>query len=74
MTTAKLTALGDGLGFVLPPELLAEINGVEGEEFAIIKTANGLIVQRADAEIAKQIEAASRVIDEDREVLRKLAE
>lgn len=74
MSTAKLTAVGDGLGFILPAEEVQRLQGAEGDEFRLIPTPKGISLQRVDANTAKQIDIASQVMEERRDALRRLAE
>ncbi|MEM8865940.1 MAG: AbrB/MazE/SpoVT family DNA-binding domain-containing protein [Planctomycetota bacterium] len=74
MTTLRVTTVGDGLGVVLPPEVLDRLQVVDGAEVKLFETPNGIILQRLDAEGSAQVELAARVMQEDQTVLRKLAE
>ncbi|MEM6799083.1 MAG: AbrB/MazE/SpoVT family DNA-binding domain-containing protein [Planctomycetota bacterium] len=74
MTKLKFTAVGDGLGLVFPPEVLSHLQASDGDEIRLVQTPNGAILQKVDAETAKQIEIASDVMDRRRDALRRLAE
>jgi len=74
MTTLKFTAIGDGLGLVFPAEVLERMQAAAGDEIKLIETPNGAILQRVDAETARQLEIADDVMDRRRDALRRLAE
>ncbi|TWT37257.1 hypothetical protein KOR34_22040 [Posidoniimonas corsicana] len=74
MTTLRFTTIGDGLGLVLPPEVLERLQAFDGAEVQLIDTPNGALIQRVDADTAEQIEVAKEVMERRRDALRRLAE
>ncbi|MEM1304792.1 MAG: hypothetical protein AAGG46_07835 [Planctomycetota bacterium] len=74
MTTLKFTALGETLGLILPPEVVEHFDAVDGDEIKLIQTPGGAILQKVDAETARQLEVAARVMDHRQDALRRLAE
>lgn len=73
MTTLKLTTIGNSTGVVLPKEILQRLRVDRGDTLYVIETPHGIELTPYDPEFARQMEAAERVMREDRDVLRKLA-
>ena len=74
MTTLKLTTVGNSTGVVLPKEILQRLRVDRGDMLFVLETPNGIELTPYNPELAAQMEAAERVMREDRDVLRKLAE
>jgi len=74
MTTLKLTTVGNSTGVVLPKEILQRLRVDRGDTLYVLETPNGIELTPYSPELAAQMEAAERVMREDRDVLRKLAE
>lgn len=73
-TTLKLTQIGNSTGVVLPKELLEKLRVGRGDVLSVIETPNGIELTAYDPDFARQMELAERVMREDRDVLRLLAE
>ncbi len=73
-TTLKITTVGNSAGVVLPKELLETLRVGKGDTLYALETPNGIELTPYDPDFAAQIEIAQRVMREDRDVLRKLAE
>lgn len=74
MTTLKLTTVGNSTGVVLPKEILQRLRVEKGDTLYVIETPNGIELSPYNPDFAAQMEVAERVMREDRDVLRKLAE
>lgn len=74
MATVKITTVGNSAGIVLPREILDRLRVGKGDVLYVLETPNGIELTPYNAEFAAQLEAAERVMREDRDVLRKLAE
>jgi len=59
---------------VLPKEILHRLRVDRGDTLYVIETPNGIELTPYDPEFARQMDVAERVMREDRDVLRKLAE
>lgn len=70
----KITAIGNSAGVILPRELLARLRLEKGDELYALETPDGIRLTAFDPELASQMEVAERIMREDRNVLRKLAE
>jgi len=71
--TLKVRKIGNSLGVVLPKDVLAKLNVGEGDELTVSETQSGVALQRHDAELQEQIEAARRAMKRYRNALRELA-
>lgn len=73
-TTLKLTTVGNSTGVILPKEILEKLRAKKGDSILVFETKNGIELSTYDPVVAKQMEIAERVMREDRDVLRKLAQ
>lgn len=74
MITLKLTTVGNSVGVVLPKEFLARLRVDKGDIIYATETADGFIVKNYDEDFVKDMEMAERLIHENRNVLKKLAD
>lgn len=71
--TLKVRKIGNSLGVVLPKDVLAKLKVEEGAELTVTEMPDGVALQRSDAELQEQIEAARRGMKRYRNALRELA-
>lgn len=74
MSTLKITTVGNSAGVVLPKEILQRLRVDKGDTLYVIETPSGIELTPYNPEFAHQMEVAERVMREDRDVLKKLAE
>jgi putative addiction module antidote len=74
MTTLKVTTVGNSSGVIFPREILERLRVSRGDKLYVLETPRGIELSRYDPEFAAQMEEAERVMRDDRDVLRKLAE
>ena len=74
MRELKVTAIGNSAGIILPKELLEFLRVGKGDVLYVHETKNGIELSRYDSEFAAQMALAKKVMREDRDVLRVLAE
>lgn len=74
MAVLKVTTVGNSVGVILPKELLERLRVGKGDSLYVIETKQGIELTPYNPEFARQMEAAERVMREDRDALRKLAE
>lgn len=74
MSVLKITYIGDFVGVILPDEILERLRVKRGDTLYAVETKNGIELTANDPAIAQQMEIAERVMREDHEALRKLAE
>lgn len=73
-TKLKITTVGNSAGIVLPKEILERLRVAKGDSLYATETPDGVELRPFDEEFAEQIAIAERVMREDRDVLRRLAE
>lgn len=73
MIALKVTTIGNSSGVILPREVLAKLKVRKGDNVYLIETPEGFRITPYDEEFAQQMEAAERIMGEDRDVLRALA-
>jgi putative addiction module antidote len=73
MTTLKVTTIGNSTGVILPKEVLERLRVEKGDSLHVLETPRGIELTPYDPEFAAQMEAAERVMREDRDALRELA-
>ncbi len=74
MHKLKRIPIGDGVGVVLPPELIDSLGVREGDTLEATCTPNGVLLSAGDAAFQRQMAVARRLMHENRGVLRRLAE
>ncbi|MBI1825712.1 MAG: AbrB/MazE/SpoVT family DNA-binding domain-containing protein [Planctomycetes bacterium] len=72
MHSLKITTVGNSAGVVLPREILERLHVEKGDSLYALETPNGIELTPYNPEFAKQMDAAEKVMREDRNVLRKL--
>jgi len=70
----KLRAIGNSTGVVLPREVLEKLRVERGDELMVLETPEGIMLTSYDPEFARQLDVAERVMREDRDLLKKLAD
>lgn len=73
-TRAKVIAIGNSAGIILPKETLARLNVRKGDTLYISETSGGVQIGPYDEEFASKMEAADQVIRRYRDAFKKLAE
>ena len=59
---------------MLPREILDRLHVEKGDSLFVIETPNGIELTAYDEEFARKLEVGKRVMRENRDLLRKLAE
>ena len=70
----KITTVGNSVGIVLPREILERLRVKKGDTLYALETPNGIELTAYDEEFARKLEVGKRVMRENRDLLRKLAE
>ena len=73
-TTAKIIAIGNSAGIILPKEMLARLNVEKGDTVCLSETPYGAHLTAYDDQFMRKLEATERVMRKYRDALRKLAE
>jgi putative addiction module antidote len=72
--TAKVTKVGNSSAIILPKEWMAKLNLEQGDSVSLTDHAEGLVISPYDSKKARQLELARKVMKENRNMLKKLAE
>ena len=70
----KITSIGNSAGVILPKELLARLRVDKGDELYALETPDGIRLTSYDPTLAAQMEATEKIMREDRDVQRRLAQ
>jgi putative addiction module antidote len=70
----KITQIGNSLGVILPKELLARLKVEKGDSLHVLETKDGVELTPFDPELAEQMEVLDRVMRENKDLFRKLAQ
>lgn len=70
----KITTVGNSAGVVLPKELLARLRVEKGDELFVTEMPDGIKLMAYDPVFEKRMAVAERIMRENRDVLRKLAD
>lgn len=73
MFKLKVTTVGNSTGVVLPKEVLSRLKVQKGDVLYLTESQDGYKITPYDEEFALQMEAAERILRENRDVLRELA-
>ncbi|RYD66014.1 MAG: AbrB/MazE/SpoVT family DNA-binding domain-containing protein [Verrucomicrobiaceae bacterium] len=73
-TTLKITSIGNSAGVILPKEVLEKLRIAKGDSITLTETPDGLLLTPFDEKISRQMEVAERIMRENRNMLRKLAQ
>ena len=74
VTKLKITTVGNSVGVVLPREILERLRVGKGDSLFVTETPDGVELRAFDDEFAEDMAIAERVMRENRDLLRKLAE
>lgn len=70
----KITTVGNSAGVVLPKELLARLRLQKGDSLYVTEVPGGIKLEPYDPEFERQMAVAEKVMHEERDLLRKLAD
>ena len=73
-TTAKIIAIGNSAGIILPKETLARLKVQKGDTVCLSETPYSAHLTPYDDQFVRKLEATERVMRKYRDALRKLAE
>jgi putative addiction module antidote len=73
MFKLKVTTVGNSTGVVLPKEVLSRLKVQKGDVLYLTESPDGYKITPYDEEFSQQMEAAERVMRDNRDVLRELA-
>ena len=70
----KITTVGNSVGVILPRELLARLRVDKGDTLFVTELTDGIKLAPYDPVFEQQMDVAERVMREDRDLLRMLAQ
>lgn len=70
----KVTQIGNSLGVVLPKELLAQLKVEKGDTLHVLEGRDGITLTAFDPEFADRMDRVDRLMRENRNLLKRLAE
>ena len=71
---AKIISVGNSAGIILPKEMLDSLKLEKGDTLYLRESQSGYEVSPYDPEFERTMELAEKVMREDRDVLRRLAQ
>jgi putative addiction module antidote len=74
VTELKVTTVGNSACVILTKELLAKLRVEKGDTLYVVETRDGIELKPLNPVFAKQMESVHKVMRENRDVFRKLAE
>jgi putative addiction module antidote len=70
----KVRKIGNSSGVIMNKEILEKLRLEDGDFILAVETPRGFELTAFNPEVARQLEVAEKVMREDRDVLRRLAE
>lgn len=70
----KITKVGNSAAIILPKDVLARLRLSQGDTVYLSETPDGVRLTAGDPSFADKMAAAERIMREDREILRVLAQ
>lgn len=70
----KVSKIGNSSGIILPKEVLNAMHLKENDTLYLIQNDEGFSITPYDQEFLKQVKLAKNIMDENRDVLRALAQ
>ena len=71
---SKVRRLGNSSAVILPKEIMARLHLEQGDEVHLVETSEGVLITPYDDQTSHQMELAAKVMRENRNMLKKLAE
>jgi putative addiction module antidote len=73
-TTVKVTTVGNSAGIILSKEILERLRVSKGDTLTVTETPDGVQLSTYEEKVARQLEISERIMKENRNMLRKLAQ
>jgi putative addiction module antidote len=70
----KITKIGNSLGVILPKELLAKLRVELGDSLFATEAPDGMRITASNPDFAAKMAVAEKIMREDRDILRVLAQ
>ena len=72
--TLKITKVGNSAAIILPKDVLARLRVGQGDTLYLSESPDGLRLSASNPDFAEKMAAAERIMREDRDILRVLAQ
>jgi len=73
-TTVKVTTIGNSAGIILSKEILERLRVSKGDILTVTETPDGVQLSTYEEKVARQLEISERIMKDNRNMLRKLAQ
>jgi putative addiction module antidote len=73
-TTVKVTTVGNSAGIILSKEILERLRVSKGDILTVTETPDGVQLSTYEEKVARQLEISERIMKDNRNMLRKLAQ
>ena len=73
-TTVKVTTVGNSAGIILSKEILERLRVSKGDTLTVTETPDGVQLSAYEDRVARQLEISERIMKDNRNMLRKLAQ
>lgn len=73
MRRVKVTTIGNSLGVTLPKEVLMKLHLKKGDEVYFTETPTGYVLTPYDEEFVEQMKRAEKIMHDNKDVLKVLA-
>ena len=74
MHTTKITKVGNSSAVVIPKEIMERLNLKQGDQINLEPSSEGVLLSVYDKEKLKQLEMARKIMADNRNLLKKLAQ
>jgi putative addiction module antidote len=74
ITTVKVTTIGNSAGIILSKEILERLRVSKGDILTVTETPDGVQLSTYEEKVARQLEISERIMKDNRNMLRKLAQ
>ena len=74
ITTVKVTTVGNSAGIILSKEILERLRVSKGDILTVTETPDGVQLSAYEEKVARQLEISERIMKDNRNMLRKLAQ
>jgi len=74
ISTVKVTTIGNSAGIILSKEILERLRVSKGDILTVTETPDGVQLSTYEEKVARQLEISERIMKDNRNMLRKLAQ
>jgi putative addiction module antidote len=74
ISTVKVITVGNSAGIILSKEILERLRVSKGDTLTVTETPDGVQLSTYEDKIARQLEISERIMKDNRNMLRKLAQ